>query len=758
MYTRKREEVLNMRRSACILLAFILLIACMCGGMLTGANAQSSEYKTKIQDLAHSKIGVVTGGLQAIMLPQMLPEAEFLEFNLISDAAAALVMGKIDSFSAEDSVYRTMKREGQPFARIDEPFMLSNYGMIFGKGLNPQLQEEFNDFLSKCRENGTLEAQTSKWFGDAEPQELLPTEGQKDSARTLTLAIESAQKPYSYIKNGQFTGFDVELVALFAQEYGYALKVEDVSFGGILTGVSQGKYDMGASGITITEERKQTLDFSDPYLVEEVVMVVKGEAERSLSEFQNATLGVIDGSLYAGFSKELFPNARIDYYTTFTDLFQCVKQGKIDGFLMDIPNFNAVRRTDANLDYLTVPGYSVDIGIAFGKNPTGERLQAQMNEFLAAMRADGRHDQLWEKWCGVTEPAQPPKTPEFAADAQTLKVVLDLSRKPFVYLLNNEYAGYEVELMYEFCQTYGYKPEFETAQWTSGVAGLKEEKYDVVCCGIYMTDERRESVNFCDPYCVADVIMVVYEEGESTVSTWESIKASFDKTFIREDRWKLIVQGIWNTLIISVFAVIGGTVLGFGLYLLARCGISAVSWAAKAFGRVYGRIVAGTPTLVVLMILFYVIFGKSNLDGLYIAVLGFAITFGSFVYSHLTLCVDGIDRGQTEAAYALGYTRNQTFFRVILPQSMKNFLPTYTGEVIGLIKATSVVGYIAVSDLTKMGDIIRSNTYEAVFPLLAVAVIYFIITWGAAALLGLVQKKMDTHRRKPGSILKGVVR
>ena len=202
----------------------------------------------------------------------------------------------------------------------------------------------------------------------------------------------------------------------------------------------------------------------------------------------------------------------------------------------------------------------------------------------------------------------------------------------------------------------------------------------------------------------------------------------------------------------------GGTVLGFALYLLTRSRFRAISAVTKAIARVYGRLIAGTPTLVVLMILFYVVFGKADVDGLWVAMFGFALTFGSFVYGHLALCVAGVDRGQTEASYALGYTRNQTFFRIILPQSMKNFLPTYTGEVVGLIKATSVVGYIAVSDLTKMGDVIRSNTYEAVFPLMAVAVIYFIITWGAAVLLGLVQKKLDNHKRKNKNILKGVAR
>ena len=158
------------------------------------------------------------------------------------------------------------------------------------------------------------------------------------------------------------------------------------------------------------------------------------------------------------------------------------------------------------------------------------------------------------------------------------------------------------------------------------------------------------------------------------------------------------------------------------------------------------------------MLLFYVVFGKSDIGGAPVAILGFALIFGSFVYGHLALTVEGVDRGQIEAAYALGYSRNRTFFRISLPQAMETFRPTYTGEIVGLIKATSVVGYIAVMDLTKMGDIIRSNTYEAMFPLVAVAIIYFFITWGAAALMGLVQKKTNARRRREKDILKGVIR
>lgn len=471
--------------------------------------------------------------------------------------------------------------------------------------------------------------------------------------------------------------------------------------------------------------------------------------------FVQGTLGVIDGSLYDGYSRTLFPEARILSYQSFTDLFQCVKQGKIDGFLIDIPNFNAVTRTEKGLNYLTIPEYSVEMGTAFGKNGKGSLLSEQMNEFLAELDGNGTLDSLWEKWCADTEPPETLRPPVFSGDAGTLKVALDLSRKPFVYLLNNEYAGFEVEILYLFCEAYGYLPEFEAAQWTAGVAGLQEGRYDILSCGIYMTDERRESVNFSNPYAEAEVIMVYYEGTAENESFLSSVKESFEKTFLREDRWKLIAEGIFTTLAISIFSVIGGTAFGFLLFMLARSSCEKAARITRAIVKGYSRLIAGTPALVILMILYYIVFRKID-NGIFVAVLGFTLIFGSFVYSHLKLTVESVDRGQTEAAYALGYSRNQTFFRIVLPQALQLFLPTYTGEVVGLIKATSVVGYIAVNDLTKMGDIIRSNTYEAFFPLIAVAVIYFMITWGISALLNMAAGRFDPKKRKKEKILKGV--
>ena len=120
------------------------------------------------------------------------------------------------------------------------------------------------------------------------------------------------------------------------------------------------------------------------------------------------------------------------------------------------------------------------------------------------------------------------------------------------------------------------------------------------------------------------------------------------------------------------------------------------------------------------------------------------------------MSVGSVERGQTEAAYALGYTKNKTFFRIIFPQAMTIFLPSYCGQAVELIKATAVVGYVAVNDLTKMGDIIRSNTYEAFFPLIATAVIYFLLTWLLSLALKLLKLRFEPKRRSKEDILKGV--
>ena len=214
------------------------------------------------------------------------------------------------------------------------------------------------------------------------------------------------------------------------------------------------------------------------------------------------------------------------------------------------------------------------------------------------------------------------------------------------------------------------------------------------------------------------------------------IGESFYNNFIVEDRYMHIVNGLETTLIITFFAVLLGTLLGGGICWMR---MNRRKWL-RSIATVYIDIMRGTPVLVMLMIMYYVILAPVNASGIFVAILTFAMNTAAYISEMLRTSIEGIDRGQTEAGLSLGLSKTQTFFYIVLPQAVRNVIPVYQGEVVSLLKSTSIVGYIAVMDMTKASDIIRARTFEAFLPLILVAVIYFIIAWLIGLLLKLLSK------------------
>ena len=168
---------------------------------------------------------------------------------------------------------------------------------------------------------------------------------------------------------------------------------------------------------------------------------------------------------------------------------------------------------------------------------------------------------------------------------------------------------------------------------------------------------------------------------------------------------------------------------------------------AQGFAKVYISIVRGIPVLVLLMLVFYVVFAKVNVNPMLAAVLAFGINFAAYVSEMFRTSIESIDKGQTEAGIAGGFTRAQTFIYIVMPQAIRRVLPVYKGELISLVKMTSIVGYIAVQDLTKASDIIRSRTFDAFFPLIMTAVLYFLISWLLLLLLGGIEQQTELKRK-----------
>ena len=295
--------------------------------------------------------------------------------------------------------------------------------------------------------------------------------------------------------------------------------------------------------------------------------------------------------------------------------------------------------------------------------------------------------------------------------------------------------------------------EVQKMNFDGVLASVQSGKSDLAASCLAMTDERKESVDFSESHSEESVVLVVLNETDNKgTGFFENIWNSFHKTFIRENRWKLFLQGIGTTMLITILSVLFGTILSFVMFMLCRNG-NVLANAVTSFSV---WLVQGMPMVVLLMVLYYIIFGSVMISGIVVAVIGFTATFGASVYGLLKIGVGAVDKGQYEAAYALGHSNTQTFYRIILPQAIPHVLSAYQGEIVGLIKATAVVGYIAVQDLTKMGDIVRSRTYEAFFPLIAITIIYFVLEGLLGFVSGKVQKNFDPKKKKTTKLLRGV--
>ena len=218
-----------------------------------------------------------------------------------------------------------------------------------------------------------------------------------------------------------------------------------------------------------------------------------------------------------------------------------------------------------------------------------------------------------------------------------------------------------------------------------------------------------------------------------------SLTESFTNNLIAEDRYRMILDGLQVTLLITFCAAVLGTLLG-GLVCWMR--MSRRTWLQQV-AKVYIELMRGTPVLVLLMLMYYVVMAPLDATGIVVAIVTFAMNTAAYISEMLRTTIQGIDRGQTEAGLALGFTPRQTFFKIVLPQVVKAVMPVYQGEIVSLLKGTSIVGYIAVADMTRASDLIRSRTFDAFFPLIVTAIIYFLMAW----LIGLLLQSLVQRQR-----------
>ena len=223
----------------------------------------------------------------------------------------------------------------------------------------------------------------------------------------------------------------------------------------------------------------------------------------------------------------------------------------------------------------------------------------------------------------------------------------------------------------------------------------------------------------------------------SAFSLWFAEFAdSFYLNFIKDDRYMQMVTGLGNTILISLLSILLGITFGAIAFLMRNSFfldnsrnklIRGIGKIFKGIGYVYVDVIRATPMVTQLLIIYFIIFASVDIDPVFVAVLAFGFNSGAYVSEIFRAGIQSIDVGQMEAGRSLGLSRTQTMIYIIVPQAIKNVLPTLANEFIVLIKETAIVGYISVQDLTRGADIIRSLTFEPFLPLVAAAVVYYVI-------------------------------
>lgn len=449
--------------------------------------------------------------------------------------------------------------------------------------------------------------------------------------KTLVVGTNAEFPPFEYVNNdGEVDGFDVALIYAIGEKIGYDIEFINMEFKSLVASVQTGNLDASIAGMTVTEERKESVDFTDPYYEAVQYIVVKKDSKvKSLNDLNGKKVAVQEGTtgdilVTPGDDNEVITDTKttVKRFKKGADAILELKNGGVDAVVIDANP--AKRFVEANEDVLTCfadNSSTEQYAIAVCKD-SPEVLEL-LNQGLAEIKEDGTYDELIDKYINQNNDAKQSDT---------------------------EKNGNFMERFFAKCK----------------------------------------------------------------------------RVFIDTNGYQLLLKGLRTTLVLAVCSSLLGILIGFVMALLKLTeNHKGHKTIASRIASLYIDILRGTPVIVQLLIIYMVIF--QNRMGLIAAIVTFGINSGAYVAEIIRAGILAVDSGQMEGGRSLGFTYGQTMRYIIVPQAIKNILPALCNEFIALLKETSVVGYVAIQDLTKASDFIISRTYETFLPLIAIAIIYYII-------------------------------
>jgi len=469
------------------------------------------------------------------------------------------------------------------------------------------------------------------------------------------------------------------------------------------------------------------------------------------NDIADKRIGVMLGSVHDAYAKKHYPNTEILQYQTAPDLIMALCSGKTDVAIIGNITLGEIRKTNDRIGILVDSIYTNPLGIGFNKENADMR--DKFNIFLSKIKKDGTYDDMVDRWIKKSNYKMPLIKTSGKNGTLTVGVVTS-SGTPFSGIENGKNIGFDIELSTRFAAELGKEFVPLDLVFSSVLASLKTNKIDMSACGMMITEERKKQICFSDPYYAASACIIAlkknmsaygnYEEKKDEKSFVTAVSESFYNNIVLEKRYLLILEGLKLTILISLFSSIVGTLIGAVICGMRMSRNKMLSVTARS----YISVLRGIPVLVLLMLIYYVVFGSVNINPAVVAVFAFGLNFGAYVSEMFRTSIESVAHGQKEAGIANGFNKTQTFVHIIMPQALRHLLPVYKGELISMLKMTSVVGYIAVQDLTKASDIIRSRTFDAFFPLLTAAMLYLILSWLLTWGLDYVEGMVDPEKRR----------
>lgn len=714
------------------------------------------SYASDTAEFARTnKVGAVLGGILDQYCEDALPGGEPEYYYIAADMPLALETGKIDAY-IDDELSAIAHCKTYNNIRIDKVLASDNYGFIFNKN-NEKLRDEMNEYILRMREEGELDRLKKIWVdGDDEELKVVDFENLPATHGTLNISIGATMPPMVYVKDGTYAGYEVALITGFCREHGYAPEFSNTEFSSVLAAVTSGKADIGAASISITEERKESMLFSESHVAANVVSVVRisDSKVRAIGDYNHARIGVLEGSVNIATAQKYFPDAVLQYYSSHEELAAALDKNVVDAYITDEPSARMLLSDYEDQSILTTLESS-SYAFAFPKeDPDSEKLREQLDNYLYKIKENGTLRDIDNVWFGQDESKKTVDLDRLKKNSKMLTIAAFVS-EPLVYTKDGNYVGYEIDILAGFCEEYGYDLDINEYSFDGLLNAVQAGRCDMAVGDISITEDRKEVMLFSEPdYDSGNVLVVKNKNAAAQEGFFATIKNSFYKTFIQESRWKLFAQGILTTMLVALLSVVCGTLLAYVIFLLYYKNKTAVNKVING----YCELVEKTPAVVILMILYYIVFGRLDISATFVAALGLSMKFSVRVFGLLRIGAGAIDKGQTEAALALSYSDKKAFTKIVLPQAIMHVIAGYKSSIVNLIEETAVVGYIAVQDLTKISDIIRSRTYEAFFPLIVSALFYVLVAVLLITIVKNIEIKIDPRKRKEEDILKGIER